>query len=91
MYHVSQMSVKGEEGKKAERRATLKEVAAEVGVSPATVSNAYNRPDQLSAPLREKVFEAAKKLGYAGPDRAARSLRRRRAGAVGVLYSDRLS
>ena len=74
-----------------ERRATLKEVAAEVGVSPATVSNAYNRPDQLSVPLRERVFEAARKLGYAGPDPAARSLRRRRAGAVGVLYSDRLS
>ena len=74
-----------------ERRATSKEVAAEVGVSPATVSNAYNRPDQLSPLLREKVFEAAKKLGYAGPDPAARSLRRRRAGAVGVLYSDRLS
>jgi DNA-binding LacI/PurR family transcriptional regulator len=84
------MGVKGEAGM-SERRATLKEVAAEVGVSPATVSNAYNRPDQLSAPLREKVFEAAKKLGYAGPDPAARSLRRRRAGAVGVLYSDRLS
>src|ERR671917_1207122 len=90
MYHRGLMGVKGS-GKKLERRATSKEVAAEVGVSPATVSNAYNRPDQLSAPLREKVFEAAKKLGYAGPDPAARSLRRRRAGAVGVLYSDRLS
>jgi len=84
------MGVKGRE-EKTGRRATLKEVAAEVGVSPATVSNAYNRPDQLSPLLREKVFEAAKKLGYAGPDPAARSLRRRRAGAVGVLYSDRLS
>ena len=84
------MGVKEREGG-LERRATLKEVAAEVGVSPATVSNAYNRPDQLSPLLREKVFEAARKLGYAGPDPAARSLRRRRAGAVGVLYSDRLS
>jgi DNA-binding LacI/PurR family transcriptional regulator len=84
------MGVKGKKVER-ERRATLKEVAAEVGVSSATVSNAYNRPDQLSEPLREKVFEAAKKLGYAGPDPAARSLRRRRAGAVGVLYSDRLS
>jgi DNA-binding LacI/PurR family transcriptional regulator len=73
------------------RRATLKEVAAEVGVSPATVSNAYNRPDQLSPELRERVFEAARRLGYPGADPMARGLRRRRAGAVGVLYENRLS
>jgi len=73
------------------RRATLKEVAAELGVSPATVSNAYNRPDQLSPELRERVFEVARRLGYPGPDPMARGLRRRRAGAVGVLYENRLS
>lgn len=69
----------------------MKEVAAEVGVSLATVSNAYNRPDQLSPELRERVFEAAGRLGYSGPDPQARGLRRRRTGAVGVLYTDRLS
>ena len=69
----------------------MKEVAAEVGVSPATVSNAYNRPDQLSAGLREKVLEAARRLGYPGPDPTARSLRRGRSGVIGVLYADRLS
>jgi DNA-binding LacI/PurR family transcriptional regulator len=73
------------------RRATLKEVAAELGVAPSTVSNAYNRPDQLSAALRERVFETARRLGYPGPDPMARGLRRRRAGAVGVLYDNRLS
>ncbi len=73
------------------RRATLKEVAAEVGVSVATVSNAYNRPDQLSEGLRVRVFEAAERLGYSGPDAMGRSLRRRKAGAIGVLYTDRLS
>src|SRR5919112_2801827 len=73
------------------RRPTLKEVAAEVGVSPATVSNAYNRPDQLSEEVRERVMEAARRLGYAGPDPTARGLRRGRAGAIGVLYADRLS
>ena len=73
------------------RRATLKEVAAEVGVSPATVSNAYNRPNQLSPELRERVLETARRLGYSGPDPMARGLRRRRAGAVGVLYENRLS
>ncbi len=84
------MDVNPEE-RRTRKRATAKEVAADVGVSPATVSNAFNRPDQLSAGLREKVFEAARRLGYSGPDPVARSLRRRKAGAVGVLYSDRLS
>ena len=73
------------------RRVTVKEVAAELGVSPSTVSNAYNRPDQLSAELRERVFEAARRLGYAGPDPLGRGLRRQRANAVGVLFRDRLS
>ena len=69
----------------------MKAVAAEVGVSPATVSNAYNRPDQLSGELRERVLEAARRLGYPGPDPTARGLRRGRAGAIGVLYTARLS
>ncbi|WP_119069117.1 LacI family DNA-binding transcriptional regulator [Rubrobacter indicoceani] len=73
------------------RRATSREVAALVGVSVATVSNAYNRPDQLSEGLRGRIFEAAEKLGYGGPDPLGRSLRRRRAGAIGVLCADRLS
>jgi DNA-binding LacI/PurR family transcriptional regulator len=73
------------------RRATLKDVAAELGVSTATVSNAYNRPDQLSPGLRERVFETARRLGYTGPDALARGLRRGRAGAGGILYEDRLS
>lgn len=73
------------------RRATLKEVAGELGISPSTVSNAYNRPDQLSRELRERVFETARSLGYSGPDPLGRSLRRRRTGAIGVLYTDRLS
>jgi DNA-binding LacI/PurR family transcriptional regulator len=85
------MSVNPKVWKSFGRRATVKEVAAEVGVSPATVSNAYNRPDQLSPELRARIFEAAKVLGYAGPDPVARGLRRRRTGVMGVLYPDRLS
>ena len=41
--------------------------------------------------MREKVFEAARRLGYPGPDPTARSLRRGRSGVIGVLYADRLS
>ena len=73
------------------RRVTGATVAGELGISPSTVSNAYNRPDQLSAALRERVLTAADRLGYAGPDPLGRNLRRRRAGAIGVLFSERLS
>jgi DNA-binding LacI/PurR family transcriptional regulator len=70
---------------------TIKTVAQAVGVSPSTVSNAYNKPDQLSAALRERILITARELGYAGPDAAARALRSGRAGSVGVLFTDKLS
>jgi len=73
------------------RRATLQTVADAVGVSRATVSNAYNRPDQLTAELRKRILAAARELGYAGPDPAARRLRQGRAGAVGLLLTETLS
>ena len=70
---------------------TIKTVAQAVGVSPSTVSNAYNKPDQLSAALRERILTAAQELGYAGPDASARALRSGRAGSVGVLFTDKLA
>ncbi|MCW2686941.1 MAG: transcriptional regulator [Mycobacterium sp.] len=73
------------------RRATLASLAAELKVSRTTISNAYNRPDQLSADLRERVFATAKRLGYAGPDPVARSLRTRKAGAVGLMITEPLN
>lgn len=73
------------------RTATLASLAAELGVSRTTVSNAYNRPDQLSPQLRNKVLETARRLGYPGPDPMARSLRTRKTGAVGVLLTEQLS
>ncbi|HEY3715091.1 MAG TPA: LacI family DNA-binding transcriptional regulator [Jatrophihabitantaceae bacterium] len=71
--------------------ATMKSVAAAVGVSLSTVSNAYNKPEQLSADVRGRIFAAARDLGYPGPDAAARSLRSRRAGAIGLLLTEQLS
>jgi DNA-binding LacI/PurR family transcriptional regulator len=73
------------------RRATLASLAAELKVSRTTISNAYNRPDQLSDALRERVLATAKRLGYAGPDPVARSLRTRRAGAVGLVVTEPLT
>lgn len=70
---------------------TLQTVADAVGVSRSTVSNAYGRPDQLSPELRERILAAARQLGYPGPNPTARSLRRGRAGAIGVLFTPTLS
>ena len=56
-----------------------------------TISNAYNRPERVSESLREQIFETAERLGYAGPDPVARSLRRQKTNLAGVLYSNPLS
>jgi len=69
-------------------RASLVEVAKLVGVSPTSVSNAYNRPDQLSDALRERILGAAAELGYSGPDPLARNFRRGRAEALGIVVSE---
>jgi len=69
-------------------RVTLQTIADEVGVSRMTVSNAFSRPDQLSEALRDRVLAAAERLGYAGPDPAARVLARGTTGAVGVLLTE---
>jgi len=67
---------------------TLQTVATAVGVSRMTVSNAFSRPDQLSAELRRTILAAAEDLGYVGPDPAARALARGTTGAVGVLLTE---
>src|SRR5262245_30697769 len=71
--------------------ATLQTVADAVGVSRSTVSNAYSRPDQLSPELRARILEAAERLGYPGPNPSARSLRRGRVDAIGVVLTANVS
>jgi DNA-binding LacI/PurR family transcriptional regulator len=73
------------------RRVTLATLAGDLGVSRATVSNAYNRPDQLGVELRQRILARAQELGFSGPDPVARALRRQRVGAVGVLLAERLA
>lgn len=68
-------------------RPTLRSVAEAAGVSTATVSYAFNRPDRLSAQARTRILAVARELGYAGPDATARSLRTGRTGAVGVIFT----
>ena len=71
-------------------RVTLAEVASRCGVSRMTVSNAYNRPDQLSAELRRRVLATAEELGYGGPSAAGRALKRGRSDVLGVLLTEAL-
>ncbi|MGM0826180.1 MAG: LacI family DNA-binding transcriptional regulator [Pseudomonadota bacterium] len=73
------------------RRMTLKDLARELGVSTATISNAFNRPDQLSPTLRERILSEASRLGYSGPDAKARSLRTGRSRIVAVVLAESLT
>lgn len=77
-------------GNVATTRWTLKTVAAALGVSTATVSNAFNRPDQLSQEKRAFILAKCVELGYQGPNKAARSLRRGKTGIIALVMSDSL-
>ncbi len=67
---------------------TLKSIAKKLGVSNATVSNAFNRPDQLSAKKREEILKACEELEYFGPNKAAQSLRNGRFNIVALVLPD---
>ncbi len=72
------------------RRVRLRDVAARAGVSIGSASQAFGRPELVSEDVRERVLAAAEDLGYTGPDPAARRLRLGRAGALGLIFSERL-
>ncbi|MCR5881764.1 substrate-binding domain-containing protein [Rhizobacter sp. J219] len=67
-------------------RLTLADVAATLGISRTTVSNAFNRPEQLSKELRETILTTARELGYFGPDPKARALRRKELREVALVF-----
>ena len=68
---------------------TLKDVARQAGVHPATASRALNPETRLlvSEETASRVLAAAAELGYR-PNTVARSLRMRRSHTVGVLIPD---
>src|SRR3954468_10254114 len=76
---------------RVEGHVSLVTVAGAVGVSPTTVSNAYNRPHKLSPALRNRILATARELGYPGPNPAARGLRGGRAGSIGLLFGEALA
>jgi LacI family transcriptional regulator len=67
-------------------RVTSRQVARHAGVSQTTVSLVLNNAPNahISQATRERVFEAARELGYA-PDAAARSLARGRSSNIGLV------
>jgi DNA-binding LacI/PurR family transcriptional regulator len=72
------------------RRVRLRDVADRAGVSVGSASQAFSRPELVSEAVRARVLEAAEALDYPGPDPAARRLRTGRAGALGIIFSERL-
>ncbi|GAA4913257.1 LacI family DNA-binding transcriptional regulator [Nesterenkonia rhizosphaerae] len=67
--------------------AQVRDVAKKAGVSPATVSNALNHPEKVSAATLARVQAAIDDLGYIRND-AARQLRAGSNPAVGMIVLD---
>ncbi|CAM5726731.1 HTH-type transcriptional repressor PurR [Streptomyces violaceorubidus] len=67
--------------------ASIKDVAAEAGVSVATVSRALNGHPSVSAAARARVLAAVETLGYR-PNAVARSLRTDQTRTLGLVISD---
>jgi LacI family transcriptional regulator len=72
---------------------TLKDIAAEVGISVTTVSRALGGYDDVSKSTRERVLATAKSLGYI-PNVSARRLQKQRTDTIGFIiptYGPRFS
>jgi LacI family transcriptional regulator len=72
---------------KADRAATISEVAALAGVSPGTASKALNGRGALRPETRRRVQAAAEQLGFVA-NAAARSLQAGRTYTVGMITTD---
>jgi len=72
------------EMKKTTGSVTIDHVASAAKVSTATVSRALNKPNTVSAELKEKINSVIKKLGYI-PNAGARSLMLKRSGTIGAI------
>lgn len=73
------------------RSVKLADVARAAGVSQGTASNAFARPELVRPEVRERVEQAARDLGYHGPDPKGRLLRAGRVNAIGVVVMDDLT
>lgn len=69
------------------KRVTLKDIAAELGLTHPTVSRALARHKSISEETRRRVEEASRKMGYVA-NSGARLMRSGRANVVGLLLPD---
>src|ERR1044071_3321841 len=72
---------------RSKERVTIREVAAACGVAISTASNALAGRECVTEETRQRIFQAAKDLGYR-PSDVARSLRMRRSWTIGLLVGD---
>ncbi|MGC8628168.1 MAG: LacI family DNA-binding transcriptional regulator [Acidimicrobiales bacterium] len=71
----------------AHHRSTIGQVATAAGVSKTTVSHVLNKTRPVSEGATQRVLDAVEQLNY-WPSAAARSLRTKKSGVVGVIISD---
>lgn len=64
---------------------TLRELATQLGLSPATVSRALNGFPEVGEKTRARVIEAAERLNYR-PNTSARRLATGKSGMVGIIF-----
>jgi DNA-binding LacI/PurR family transcriptional regulator len=83
---VTEQSNRGAPGR--QRAVTMQDVADHVGVSKALVSMVFRRVPGPSAETRQRVLEAAERLGYR-PNRSAALLSLRRSHLIGVMANIR--
>ena len=66
---------------------SLKDIAANCGVSIATVSKALNDHSDIGTDTKIRIRKAAKEMGYV-PNAAAKSMKTNRTHNIGVLFMD---
>ncbi|MDG0982370.1 MAG: substrate-binding domain-containing protein [Tateyamaria sp.] len=69
---------------KKQKKADIVAVAIAAGVSPATVSRFFNRPELVRLSTRRKIDRTVKKLGYIR-NRAAQTIHGIRSGTIGLV------
>ena len=67
---------------------TLKEIAKECRVSPATVSNILNGKPKVSEETRQRVLDTVEKRGYR-PNYIAQGLRNQKTKTIGIIGYNR--
>ena len=65
----------------------MKDIAAECGVSVATVSKALNNYSDIGKETRDRINAVAERMGYF-PNSSARALKTKRTYHLGVLFTD---